>query len=133
MRTSNTEVAVKSHSVIRRLAISFMIAGGLLLLTSCQGLSGSAKGGSPTGTAPSSHTVDLTWDYSSGADSYNIYRGTVSGGPYTRINTSPDTTTTYTDSTVVSGQTYYYVTTAVDASSQESGFSNQAEAVIPNP
>ena len=49
------------------------------------------------------------------------------------INTSPDDTTAYTDSTVVSGLTYYYVTTAVDSSSQESGYSNVAEAVIPNP
>jgi hypothetical protein len=49
------------------------------------------------------------------------------------INTSLDSTTTYTDSTVVSGITYYYVATAVNSESQESGYSNQARAVIPNP
>ncbi len=87
-----------------------------------------------TGTAATQHTVDLTWDTSTGAVSYNIYRGTVSGGPYpTMINTSPDSTTAYTDSTVVSGTTYYYVVTAVNASSEESGYSNQATAVIPTP
>jgi hypothetical protein len=86
-----------------------------------------------TGTAPTQHTVDLTWNASSGAVGYNIYRGTVSGGPYTMINSSLDSTTTYTDSTVVSGQTYYYVATAVNSESEESGYSNQATAVIPSP
>jgi fibronectin type 3 domain-containing protein len=86
-----------------------------------------------TGTAGTQHTVDLTWDASADAVSYNIYRGTVSGGPYTMINTSPDSTTTYTDSTVVSGRTYYYVATAVNSKSEESGYSNQATAVIPTP
>jgi hypothetical protein len=86
-----------------------------------------------TGAAATQHTVDLSWSASSGAVGYNVYRGTVSGGPYTMINSSLDSTTAYTDSTVVSGQTYYYVATAVDASSNESGYSNQATAVIPNP
>jgi hypothetical protein len=85
-----------------------------------------------TGTAATQHTVDLTWNASTSAVGYNIYRSTVSGGPYTMINTSLDSTTAYTDSTVVSGQTYYYVATAVNASSEESGYSNQATAVIPN-
>jgi hypothetical protein len=84
-----------------------------------------------TGTAAVQHTVDLSWTASADAVSYNIYRGTVSGGPYTMINTSPDSTTAYTDNTVVSGQTYYYVATAVNSQSQESGYSNQATAVIP--
>jgi hypothetical protein len=87
-----------------------------------------------TGAAATQHTVDLSWSASSGAVGYNVYRGTVSGGPYTTmINSSLDSTTAYTDNTVVSGQTYYYVATAVDASSNESGYSNQATAVIPNP
>ena len=86
-----------------------------------------------TGAAPTPHTVDLSWSASSGAVGYNVYRGSVSGGPYTMINSALDSTTAYTDSTVVSGQTYYYVATAVDAKSNESGYSNQATAVIPNP
>jgi hypothetical protein len=86
-----------------------------------------------TGAAATQHTVDLSWSASTSAVGYNIYRGTVLGGPYTMVNTSLDGTTAYTDSTVVSGQTYYYVATSVDASSNESGYSNQATAVIPNP
>ncbi|MGD0510146.1 MAG: choice-of-anchor D domain-containing protein, partial [Terriglobales bacterium] len=86
-----------------------------------------------TGTAATQHTVDLTWTASTSAVGYNLYRGTVSGGPYTMINSSLDSTTAYTDGTVVSGQTYYYVARAVDTSGNESGYSNQATAVIPTP
>jgi fibronectin type 3 domain-containing protein len=49
------------------------------------------------------------------------------------INTALDSNTAYTDATVVSGATYYYVATAVNSSAEESGYSNQATAVIPNP
>ncbi len=49
------------------------------------------------------------------------------------INSSLDSTTPYADSTVVSGQTYYYVATSVNSAAQESGYSNQTTAVIPNP
>jgi large repetitive protein len=83
--------------------------------------------------APTQHTVDLTWDPSEGAIGYNIYRGTASGGPYAMLNSSLDSSTAYTDSTVTSGQTYYYVATSVNANSQESGYSTPVQAVIPNP
>jgi TolB protein len=39
--------------------------------------------------------------------------------------------TQYTDTMVQSGQTYYYVVTAVDSSNTESTYSNQAPATIP--
>jgi len=84
-----------------------------------------------TGTAPVQHTVDLTWNSSSGADSYNVYRKLSTDASYTTpIGSS--STTAYTDNTVVSGQTYDYVVTAVD-NSGESGDSSPATAIIPNP
>ncbi len=86
-----------------------------------------------TGTAPTQHAVDLAWTASADAVGYNIYRGTVTGGPYTIINTALDGTTAYTDSTVVSGQTYYYVATAVNSESEESGYSMQVTAFVPTP
>jgi len=49
------------------------------------------------------------------------------------INSSLDSNTAYTDSTVTSGTTYYYVATAVNSGSEESGYSNQATAVVPTP
>ena len=86
-----------------------------------------------TGTTPVQHSADLSWNSSNDAVGYNIYRSTVSGGPYTMVNPTLDGTTAYTDNTVDSGQTYYYVATAVDASSQESGYSAEVQAVIPTP
>lgn len=84
------------------------------------------------GTQSSGHTVALSWNPStSQVVGYNVYRGGVSGGPYSKINPSVDGNTTYTDSAVQSGQTYYYVTTAVDSVGVESSYSNQAQAVIP--
>jgi Abnormal spindle-like microcephaly-assoc'd, ASPM-SPD-2-Hydin/Cep192 domain 4/HYDIN/CFA65/VesB-like, Ig-like domain len=86
-----------------------------------------------TGTTAIQHSVDLTWSASSDAVGYNVYRGTVSGGPYTMINATLNSSTSYTDNTVVSGKTYYYVATAVDSSSKESAYSTETEAAIPNP
>jgi Abnormal spindle-like microcephaly-assoc'd, ASPM-SPD-2-Hydin len=80
------------------------------------------------------HTVDLSWNASTSTSisGYNVYRGTVSGGPYSKIN-SALTSMSYSDSTVQSGQTYYYVTTAVDSAGVESSYSSGVQAVIPFP
>jgi hypothetical protein len=84
-----------------------------------------------TGTQAVSHSVTLNWNDSQPVTGYNVYRGTTSGGPYsTKLTSSLLSTPDYVDTTVQSGATYYYVATAVDASG-ESGFSNQAAAVIP--
>ena len=87
-----------------------------------------------TAVAQGSHSVGLSWNPGDGnAVGYNVYRGTASGGPYQEINTALDSSTNYTDSTVVSGATYYYATTEVNGQGQESGYSNIAKAVIPSP
>ncbi|HTT32802.1 MAG TPA: immunoglobulin domain-containing protein [Methylomirabilota bacterium] len=87
---------------------------------------------SGTGVASVQHSATLTWTGSTSTVSgYNVYRGTVTGGPYTKINSSLVTSLTYTDTTVQSGTTYYYVTTAVDSSGNESVFSNEVIAAIP--
>ena len=80
------------------------------------------------------HFVDLTWTASTSiVAGYNIYRSASSGGPYVKQNSTLAVGTTYTDSSVLSGQTYYYVATAVDASNNESGYSNEASATVPTP
>ncbi len=50
--------------------------------------------------------------------------------PYTKLNSSLISTTNYNDQMVQSGNTYYYVTTAVDSQGIESAYSNQAVATI---
>jgi fibronectin type 3 domain-containing protein len=88
---------------------------------------------SGTGAAAPQHSVALSWNPSSSTVvGYNIYRGSASGGPYSKIN-AMNADTTYTDSSVQSGQTYFYVTTATDGSGNESANSNQAQVVIPTP
>jgi hypothetical protein len=86
------------------------------------------------GVAQQQHNVSLTWtDSGSGIAGYNVYRGGVSGGPYSRINSELAPSSGYEDSTVESGQTYYYVTTAVNENGVESTYSNEAQGVIPTP
>jgi fibronectin type 3 domain-containing protein len=78
------------------------------------------------------HSAKLSWNPSTAAvKGYNIYRATKAGGPYTRINPAVHPGTSYVDSQVVAGATYYYVTTAVAASGVESSYSNEAVGVIP--
>ena len=86
------------------------------------------------GVAQTAHNVTLTWqDSSSGVVGYNIYRGAVHGGPYQKINNALEAATNYVDYFVSSGQSYYYVTTAVSATGQESSYSNECKATIPSP
>jgi hypothetical protein len=57
---------------------------------------------------------------------YNVYRSQTPGGPYTQLNTGGPYTheaLMYSDLSVVNGQTYYYVVTAVDAYNNESDYS----------
>ncbi len=68
--------------------------------------------------------VQLTWT-GNGADHYNIYRGTVSGGPYVKIGVAIATQTVYFDNTVVNGATYYYVMRPATLGEQEVCQSNQ--------
>jgi hypothetical protein len=80
------------------------------------------------------HIVSLSWTPSdSVVIGYNVYRGTQSGGPYTRLNPSPQAGTSFSDGTVGSGRTYFYTATAVDANSMESAYSAEVVAVIPTP
>jgi len=87
------------------------------------------------GTPAPQHTVNLSWTASASQNTvgYNIYRGGKSGGPYSKINSVVDPSTLYSDTSVADGQTYYYVTTAINSNNEQSAYSNQAQAVIPPP
>jgi fibronectin type 3 domain-containing protein len=82
----------------------------------------------PTGlvaTAGNAQAV-LTWTASSGATSYNVKRATISGGPYTTIATGI-AGTTYTNTGLTNGTTYYYVVSAVNSAGESS---NSAQASV---
>jgi Abnormal spindle-like microcephaly-assoc'd, ASPM-SPD-2-Hydin/Transmembrane protein 131-like N-terminal len=154
--TGNSSVAVTGVSV-KGTGYSILSGSGAVTLSPNQSASvsvqfapsaaGSATGsvaiasnvsGSPsvslsgTGVAQVSHSVGLSWGASSSTvTGYNIYRSTVSGGSYSRVNGSLLGGLSFSDSTVASGQTYYYVATAVDSSGHESAYSNEVSSTVP--
>jgi len=78
-------------------------------------------------TATAGNTeVGFSWDSVTDADSYNVYRATTSGGPYTTV-AQEVYEINYTDTNVTNGTTYYYVVTAVNADG-ESDYSDEASA-----
>ncbi len=87
---------------------------------------------SGTGVQPVSHSVTLTWTASTSTVSgYNVYRSTVSGGPYTKLTSTPIAATTYVDTAVQASQIYYYVVSSVDSSGVESAYSGEVSATVP--
>jgi hypothetical protein len=77
----------------------------------------------------------LDWSDNTESDlaGYNVYRSTISGKNYAKLNDSILSSSNYTDPNAVAGTPYYYVVTAVDSSSGESGYSNEVSAVIHSP
>jgi hypothetical protein len=88
-----------------------------------------------TGVAAPVHMVSLSWAASTSPNivGYNVYRRTGTSGSFTQINSGLNATTTYVDASVADGQTYYYETTAVNSSNEESEPSTPISAVIPPP
>jgi hypothetical protein len=83
-----------------------------------------------------SHLVNLSWNPSptSNVIGYNIYRASlVTNAGATRLNSNLVSGTTFTDTSVIAGQTYSYMVTAVDSNGAESSFSDPAPATIPTP
>jgi hypothetical protein len=83
-----------------------------------------------TGVLPQ-HSVKVRWNAStSPVVGYNVYRCTT-GQWYKRINYTLDVGTEYVDKNVVSGVTYYYEATAVNASGEESAHSSHIRVLVP--
>ena len=87
-----------------------------------------------TAQAVSGTEIDLSWTAITAADvsSYNVYRGTGGGGSETLLAGIP-TGTTFADTTVTQGTTYYYEVTAVNGHGTEVYLSNQASATATQP
>ncbi|HOM60274.1 MAG TPA: cellulase family glycosylhydrolase [Anaerohalosphaeraceae bacterium] len=67
--------------------------------------------------------VNLVWTALTNAISYNVKRSAVSGGPYTAV-AADITGTAFSDTSILPGQTYYYVVSA-NTPSGESANSNE--------
>ena len=73
--------------------------------------------------------ADLVWTAVPGNVKYNVYRGTVAGGPYSKVASGIITTySTYAELILTNGTTYYWRVTSVDANGVESLYSNEASA-----
>lgn len=78
-------------------------------------------------TAEGSGQVSLAWDAAPGAASYNVYRSPVSGGGFIPLGNTAGTT--FTDTGLQNGRTYYYVVTGLDVAGNESAWSNEVSAL----
>src|SRR5581483_3571076 len=78
--------------------------------------------------APGNGVVPLRWQSSFGAVSYTVKRATASGGPYSTV-ASGITASSYTDTTVTNGTTYYYVVSSVNSAGESSN--SPEDAVTP--
>jgi fibronectin type 3 domain-containing protein len=109
-------------------------ATGTVTLTSNASPSTATIGLSGTGQTVS-YRVDLTWnaptDSTDPVAGYNIYRATGTNSSYQLMNSSVDSTTTYTDTTVQNGTSYTYYVESVDASGNQSSPSNTFTASVP--
>jgi hypothetical protein len=113
-------------------SVAGAVNGSVKILSNATG-SVSSVALSGSGVAPTvQHSVGLNWGASSSSVAgYNVYRSTVSGSSYAKMNGSVLGVVTYADSSVQSGQTYYYVATAVNSSGIESVYSNEVSAIVP--
>jgi len=120
-----------------RISLRGKVCTGIAVVGACVlwGVWFSATNGTTPAAAAGQHkhSVTLTWKAStSTVAGYNVYRSTVKGRDYVKINVALVTgQTSYKDETVQSGTTYYYVTRAVDAKGKESADSNVTTVVVP--
>ncbi|MEG6567360.1 S-layer homology domain-containing protein [Thermoanaerobacterium saccharolyticum] len=71
-------------------------------------------------------TASLSWQPVTGATNYTLYRTTISGKAYSRVYSGTDTS--YTDTNLITGSTYYYVVTYTN-SLGTSVYSNEVKAI----
>ncbi|NUP88896.1 MAG: family 10 glycosylhydrolase [Candidatus Sumerlaeia bacterium] len=121
------------HYVVRAVDVSTNESGnsGQVSATVVDTIAPAAPSGLAV-TAAANNAVSLDWADNGESDlaGYNVYRSATSGGPYTKINGSPVTASSYTDATAQDRQTYHYVVRAVDTSTNESGNSGQVSATV---
>ena len=102
-----------------------------LITVNCNGASPVVIALAGIGTQASAHSVALNWDPSTNdVIGYFVYRA-LADGTYAKVNSAPDVSTQYTDTNLMSGQTYTYAITAVDADNVESDYFDPVVVVIP--
>jgi hypothetical protein len=87
----------------------------------------------PLSGSGTNHAVKLNWVASTGSSvaGYNVYRKSSGGSSYTKLNSSVNQSTSFTDAVCQNGQAYQYYVTSVDGSGKESTPSNTINLTIP--
>ncbi len=136
LTTPATLAPAQSATLTISFAPSLAVLTNGSLVISSNSVAGASQsiGLSGSGISVLGPSVTLSWSPSVSANiaGYNIYRSSVSGGPYELIS-GPIAGATFTDTNVTPGQTYYYVLTSVSSSGVESGFSGQAAVTVASP
>jgi hypothetical protein len=82
-------------------------------------------------TRASDTQVSLAWDAQNGAIRYSVKRSSIAGGPYTPIAPPPVlTASTYADTAVAPGTTYYYVVSGINVGGEGPNSAEATSAVI---
>ena len=154
--TNPTVIALSSSSTALKVPASVTVASGstsagfgatasTVAKTESVTLTATANGVSQTdvlqleGTSspqtPTQPSVKLSWDAPTSTSDpiagYHVYRTAAGGSNYAMLSPSVDTQTTYTDSTVQSGNSYDYVVKSVDKNGVESAPSNTTGVTVP--
>jgi hypothetical protein len=79
---------------------------------------------------PKRDKIQLTWTHQAGTDHYNVYRSQTQGGPYTLVGSTTSTYSTYLDSELTTGNTYYYVVRPAALNGDELYQSKEAGATL---
>jgi glycosidase/fibronectin type 3 domain-containing protein len=133
--TLNKAYAVGTGSESSVVVVDGAISGSLGAMSAVVFVSGNVDlqpTAAPTGLAVTNEgnqQISLAWNSVAGAASYNIYRSPVSGGGWVKLNASPLTGTSYTDTGLQNARTYYYIVRAMDNAGNESAASNEVAAL----
>jgi len=120
----------KREKVLTSFAVlaAAMLAGGWFVATGGMALARQSH----SANSPGKRSVVLRWKASRSPNvRYNVYRGPSSRFHPEKLNSAPIEGTTFTDTTVVGGQSYWYVVKAVNAKGEESQASEEMSAKIP--
>jgi Tol biopolymer transport system component/fibronectin type 3 domain-containing protein len=79
---------------------------------------------------PEGRTLRISWGYlGSPVKGFNLYRSFNPGGPYTLLNNDFLAQQEFTDSGLINGKAYYYVSSAVDDAGNEGPFSEEISCI----
>lgn len=134
--TGSTGRLPDNTSAVGKVGWDYVTGWGVMNFANFAGTQGPAViPNAPTGVTATagSGQITVSWSSSLGATSYSVKRSNTAGGPYTSVGTS--TGTSFTNTGLTNGTTYYYVVSAINTAG-ESGNSSEVSATpvlaVPN-